>query len=66
MEKSVNESQVAAKAPSNVETIPQQDVWNKKMFSFKPEMFQTFYVFLGISFLLIFLILFRMFRYLSF
>lgn len=39
-------------------------VWGKQMktelLAFKPEMFQMFYVFLGISFLLIFFILFRM------
>ena len=32
------------------------------LLSFKPEMFQTFYVFLGISFLLIMLIVYRMFK----
>lgn len=41
-------------------------VWGRKinmnLLSLRPEMFQTFYVFLGISFLLIFFILFRMYR----
>lgn len=39
-------------------------VWSKKIgvdvLSFKPEMLQTFYIFLGISFALIGLIIFRM------
>lgn len=42
------------------------EVWSRKIgsnvLSLKPEMFQTFYVFLGISFLLILLIVFRMYK----
>lgn len=42
------------------------EVWSRKIgsnvLSLKPEMFQTFYVFLGISFLLILLTVFRMYK----
>lgn len=57
--------------PLNSTTLKQDsakvsEVWSRKIgsnvLSLKPEMFQTFYVFLGISFLLILLIVFRMYK----
>lgn len=49
------------------QNITDSGVWARKinanLLTLKPEMFQTFYVFLGISFLIIFLILFRMHKW---
>lgn len=36
------------------------------LLQFKPEMLQTFYIFLGISFILILLIIYRMYKYVSY
>lgn len=57
----LNQTEDAAKtAPNLIGVLGKRS--HTTMFALKPEMFQTFYVFLGISFLLIFFILFRMYR----
>lgn len=56
-----NQTEDAAKTAPNLIGVPGKRS-HTTMFALKPEMFQTFYVFLGISFLLIFFILFRMYR----
>lgn len=62
VDKTLNGTVDVLKAPK--QNITDSGVWARKinanLLTLKPEMFQTFYVFLGISFLLIFFILFRM------
>lgn len=60
---SVNQTAQLAKSPKNG---TEAGLWGRRMggnfFTLKPEMLQTFYVFLGISFLLMFFIIFRIYR----
>lgn len=66
VERSVRKDLTMNNTKQDSDTSKGSEVWSRKIgsnvLSLKPEMFQTFYIFLGISFLLILLILFRMYK----